>query len=164
MKKWLLAVVAVVVAGGAALLLTDRQEAPKAVFTLLSGEKLPLDSLRGKVVLVDFWATSCPGCVKEMPQLVETHNKYQGQGFETVAVAMSYDPPEYVKAFVAKNGLPFKVALDADGGNAKAFGEVRLTPTSFLIDRQGNVVQRILGEPDFAKLHQLIEQKLAQAS
>jgi peroxiredoxin len=164
MKKWLLVVVALVVAGGAALLLTDRQEAPKAVFTLLSGEKLPLDSLRGKVVLVDFWATSCPGCVKEMPQLVETHNKYQGQGFETVAVAMSYDPPEYVKAFAAKNGLPFKVALDADGGNAKAFGDVRLTPTSFLIDRQGHVVQRILGEPDFVKLHQLIEQKLAQAS
>jgi peroxiredoxin len=161
MKKWFISLAALVVlAGGAALLLTGGQEAPKATFTLLSGEKLALDGLKGKVVLVNFWATSCPGCIREMPQLVETYNKYQGQGFETVAVAMSYDPPEYVRAFVEKSRLPFKVALDADGSNAKAFGEVRLTPTSFVLDKEGRVVQRILGEPDFAKLHQLIEQKL----
>lgn len=154
-----LAVIAVL-AGGAALLLTGGQEAPKASFTLLSGEKVALDALKGKVVLVNFWATSCPGCVKEMPQLVETYNKYHGKGFETVAVAMSYDPPEYVKAFAEKNRLPFNVAMDADGGAAKAFGEVRLTPTTFVIDKEGHIVQRILGEADFAKLNQLIEQKL----
>jgi len=161
MKKWFIALAALVVlAGGAALLLTGGQEAPKATFTLLSGEKLALDGLKGKVVLVNFWATSCPGCIREMPQLVETYNKYQGKGFETVAVAMSYDPPEYVRAFADKSRLPFKVALDADGTAAKAFGEVRLTPTSFVLDKEGRVVQRILGEPDFAKLHQLIEEKL----
>ncbi len=161
MKKWMISLAALVVlAGAAALLLTGGQEAPKASFTLLSGEKLALESLKGKVVLVNFWATSCPGCIREMPQLVETYTKYQGKGFETVAVAMSYDPPEYVRAFADKSRLPFKVALDADGAAAKAFGEVRLTPTSFVLDKEGRVVRRILGEPDFAKLHQLIEEKL----
>lgn len=161
MKKWIvsLAVIAVV-AGGAALLLTGGEAAPRASFTLLSGEKVALDGLKGKVVLVNFWATSCPGCVKEMPQLVETYNKYHSKGFETVAVAMSYDSPEYVRAFAEKNRLPFKVAMDADGSDAKAFGEVRLTPTTFVIDKKGRVVHRILGEADFAKLNQLIEQKL----
>lgn len=161
MKKWFIALAALIVlAGAAALLLTGGREAPKATFTLLSGETLALESLKGKVVLVNFWATSCPGCIREMPKLVETHDKYRAKGYETVAVAMSYDPPEYVRAFADKNRLPFKVALDADGGNAKAFGEVRLTPTSFLLDKEGRVVRRILGEPDFAKLHQLIEEKL----
>lgn len=161
MKKWLVSLVVIaVLVGGAALLLTGGEEAPKASFTLLSGEKVSLDGLKGKVVLVNFWATSCPGCVKEMPQLAEIYNKYHDKGFETVAVAMSYDSPEYVHAFAEKNRLPFKVAMDADGADAKAFGEVRLTPTTFVIDKKGRIVQRILGEADMAKLNQLIEQKL----
>ena len=68
--------------------------------------------------LVNFWATSCTGCMKEMPRLVETHRKYAGQGFETVAVAMSYDRPDYVQTYVNTNKLPFKVALDMDGSIA----------------------------------------------
>ncbi|MND00338.1 AhpC/TSA family protein [compost metagenome] len=65
-------------------------------------------------------------------------------------------------AYVEKNALPFTVALDPVGDLAKAFGEVKLTPTTFVIDRRGHIAARILGEPDFGKLHRLIEEKLEE--
>lgn len=138
--------------------------APTVTFVSLQGEKITTTSLRGKVVLVNFWATDCPTCVKEMPAIVATYNKYRAQGFETIAVAMKHDPPNYVLNYTEKNKLPFKVALDPMGGLARAFGDVKLTPTTFIIDRQGRLVMRILGEPDFAKLHVLLEEKLRETA
>lgn len=139
-----------------------RPAAPQVTFVSLQGEKITTASLRGKVVLVNFWATDCVTCVKEMPDITATYKKYRAQGFETIAVAMRHDPPNYVLNYVDKNKLPFTVALDPMGELAKAFGEVKLTPTTFVIDRQGKVVTRILGEPDFAKLHALLEEKLKE--
>jgi peroxiredoxin len=136
--------------------------APAVTFTSLKGEQVSTADLRGRVVLVNFWATDCPVCVKEMPRMVTTYNKYRQQGFEFVAVAMRYDPPNYVLNYTEKNALPFTVALDPMGELAKAFGEVKLTPTTIVIDKRGNIVTRILGEPDFAKLEALIERKLAE--
>ncbi|MDD5329887.1 MAG: TlpA disulfide reductase family protein [Sulfuricella sp.] len=160
-NKLIVAALAIVaLAGVLALLLGQKPAAPAAVFSTLTGDKIALDSLRGKVVLVNFWATSCPGCIKEMPDLAKTYQKYHGRGLETIAVAMSYDPPEYVRQFAEKNRLPFTVALDAGGAAAQAFGNVSLTPTSFVIDKQGQIVQQYVGEPDFAKLHALIESLL----
>ena len=159
--KLLIAAVAVLaLAGALAVLLTQKPAAPQASFSTLGGEKLALDSLRGKVVLVNFWATSCPGCIKEMPDLVKTWQTYHSRGLETIAVAMSYDPPEYVRQFADKNALPFTIALDAGGAVAQAFGNVRLTPTTFVIDKQGKIVQQYVGEPDFGQLHALIESAL----
>lgn len=143
--------------------LAQKPIAPPVTFTTLQGEKISLDTLRGKVVLINFWATSCPGCIKEMPQLIDTHTKYHTQGYETIAVAMSYDPPNYVVTYTEKNALPFIVSLDINGDIAQAFGNVKLTPTSFLIDKQGNIALRTVGELDFAKLHLLIEEKLKGA-
>jgi peroxiredoxin len=135
--------------------------APQVTFTSLKGEKISMHSLRGKVVLVNFWATSCIGCIHEMPRMIDAYRKYNTRGLETIAVAMSYDPPNYVLNYTEKNSLPFKVALDVQGSIAQAFGDVKLTPTTFVIDKRGNIVKRILGEPDFAQLHRLIEEKLA---
>ena len=128
--------------------------------TLTDGRVLTSEMLKGKVVLVNFWATSCPGCIKEMPDLVKTWQKYHSRGLETIAVAMSYDPPEYVLQFAEKNGLPFIVAPDAGGAVAQAFGNVRVTPTTFVIDKQGQIIQQYVGEPDFTQLHTLIESAL----
>jgi len=158
----LAAVVAGAIAFAAFALWNARPAAPEVTFVSLQGEKITTTSLRGKVVLVNFWATDCVTCVKEMPDITATYNKYRAQGFETIAVAMRHDPPNYVLNFVDKNKLPFTVALDPMGELAKAFGEVKLTPTTFVIDRQGKVVTRILGEPDFAKLHVLLEEKLQE--
>ena len=137
--------------------------APDSRFVLLDGNTVDTASLKGKVVLVNFWATTCVTCVKEMPSLVATYNKYQARGFETVAVAMSYDPPQWVNNFAQTRQLPFKVALDNTGEIAKAWGDVKLTPTTYLVDRQGHVVKRYVGEPEFDALHQLLEKLLAQA-
>lgn len=134
---------------------------PDVRFTTLDGQTTQLSALRGKVVLVNFWATTCTTCVAEMPQLVDTYTKFAPRGFETVAVAMDYDPPQYVRNYATKNALPFKVALDTDGSAAKGFEDVRLTPTTFLIDKQGRVVQKYLGAPDFPKLHALLDKLLA---
>jgi peroxiredoxin len=147
-------------AGYKALFTTN--PAPGVTFTSLTGERISTSELRGRVVLVNFWATDCPTCVKEMPSMVTTYNKYQKQGLEFVAVAMRHDPPNYVINYTEKNSLPFRVALDPMGQLAQAFGNVQLTPTTIVIDKRGNIVSRILGEPDFAKLNALIEQKLAE--
>lgn len=136
--------------------------APDVSFTTLDGQTSKLSALKGKVVLVNFWATTCTTCVAEMPKLVDTYNKFAPRGFDTIAVAMSYDPPEYVRNYSRQNGLPFKVSMDASGEIAKGFQEVRLTPTTFLLDKQGRVVQKYLGEPDFPKLHALLEKLLAE--
>ncbi len=140
----------------------EKKPAPASTFVTIKGESIPLNSLRGKVVLVNFWATDCPVCVKEMPQLIETHQKFQPQGFETVAVAMWYDPPVRVLQFSEQRALPFKVAFDPVGEHAKAFGDLTLTPTTFVIDKRGNIVYRVVGAPDFKKLHTLLEQKLSE--
>ena len=142
---------------------SSREAAPDVKVTLLDGRPQALSALRGKVVLVNFWATSCTTCVHEMPQIISTHQKFQNQGYETLAVAMSYDTPDYVASFAQTRGLPFLVALDKSGEAAKGFGEVRLTPTSFLLDKQGHIVKKYVGEPDFAALHQLIGQLLTEA-
>jgi thiol-disulfide isomerase/thioredoxin len=134
--------------------------APDVSFKTLQGEHLTTQQLRGKVVLVNFWATSCVTCVKEMPMLVETHQKYAPQGYETIAVAMNYDRPDFVLNFTQTRGLPFKVAYDVDNTVAPAFFDTRVTPTTFLIDKQGKIIKRYVGEPPKQELHALIEKYL----
>lgn len=120
--------------------------------------------MRGKVLLVNFWATSCVPCVKEMPRLAELHLRRHREGLETIAVAMRYDPPNHVLRFAERERLPFPVALDPVGEVARLFGDVQLTPTTFVIDRSGRIVRRIVGEPDFAELERLLDRTLAAAS
>ncbi|MEY3720791.1 MAG: hypothetical protein RL618_1310 [Pseudomonadota bacterium] len=145
----------------AALSLFKKETAPSVSFKTINGEQIALESLRGKVVMVNFWATSCTTCVAEMPEMVATYNKYADKGLELVAVAMSYDPPNYVLNYTETRQLPFKVALDTDGSAAKSFGDVKLTPTTFVIGKDGSILKRYVGIPEFAAMHQLIEKALS---
>src|SRR5437763_9452183 len=77
------------IACGAGVAVFSRQQAPDVTFISIDGQKISSQNLRGKVVMVNFWATSCATCVKEMPQMIETYNKFRNQGLEFVAVAMS---------------------------------------------------------------------------
>ena len=137
--------------------------APQTQFVLLDGSSKTTQDLRGKVTLVNFWATSCTTCVAEMPEIVATYNKYKDQGYDTLAVAMSYDPPSYVLNFAQSRQLPFQVAIDNTGAVAKAWGDVKLTPTTYIVNKRGEIVKTYIGQPDFAELHQLIEKLLAEA-
>jgi peroxiredoxin len=140
-----------------------RDPAPEVGYTLLDGSKGSLSGLRGKVVLVNFWATSCVSCVKEMPDLVATHRKFQPRGYETLAVAMSYDPPAYVAQFAQSRQLPFGVVIDNTGAIARGFGDVKITPTTFLLDKRGRIARRYVGEPQFDELHALVDKLLSEA-
>ena len=137
--------------------------APESNFVLLDGSTMTTADLKGKVTVINFWATSCTTCVAEMPEIVATYNKYNDRGYETMAVAMSYDPPSYVVNFVQTRQLPFKVAIDNTGAVARAWGGVQLTPTTFLLNKRGEVVKRYVGAPNFSELHQLIEKLLAES-
>ena len=108
-----------------------------------------------KPVLINFWATSCPGCIAEMPHLAKIKNKF-GSKFEIIAVALSYDPSEQVTKFITKNNYPFIFIKDETGKIAESFGGVLLTPTSFLIAPNGNIIYQKVGEVDF----NIIEQKI----
>jgi peroxiredoxin len=140
-----------------------REVAPQVVYTLLDGQRIDTASLRGQVVLINFWATSCTTCVAEMPEVVATYEKYRSRGYQTVAVAMQYDPPALVASFAEVRKLPFGVAIDNTGTIAHSFGDVELTPTSFLINKRGEIVQRYEGKPDFVALRSLVEKLLAEA-
>ncbi len=132
------------------------EQAPAINYTLLDGRKTDLASLRGHVVLVNFWATDCAPCIAEMPQLAQTYRKYVPQGFETLAVSMSYDPPFAVSNYAQSHALPFGVVIDNTGEIAARLGNVRFTPTSLLINKRGEIVKRWIGTTDFEALQTLI--------
>ena len=115
----------------------------------ISGEKITSQQLLGKITLINFWATDCPGCINEMPGLIETYNQYKDQGLEIIAVAMYYDPPSRVISFTKNNNLPFPVVLDTNKEIISKFNNVKLTPTSIILDKNGYVINTIIGEIDF---------------
>lgn len=136
--------------------------APASSMVLLDGKTFTTEQMKGKVTLVNFWATSCTTCVAEMPEIISAYKKYAPQGFDTVAVAMSYDPPTFVLNFAQTRQLPFKVAIDNTGAVAKAWGDVKLTPTTYIVNKKGDIVKRYVGTPDFNAMHALIEKLLAE--
>ena len=117
---------------------------PPVTFAMLDGGALPLGSLKGKVVLVNFWATWCPPCRAEMPGFEEEYTKRQADGFTVVGVSMDQAPPSVVASFVRDHGITYPVALGTDAVVA-GFGGVNAFPTSFLIDRRGRVRYTVEG-------------------
>src|SRR5690554_4494446 len=100
------------------------RNAPQVGFTSLDNRQFTTEDLQGKVVLVKFWATSCVTCIQQMPDAIEVYEQYAPQGYEVVAVAMDYDPIDYVRTFSESRNLPFTVVHDKSGEIAQAFGNV----------------------------------------
>jgi peroxiredoxin len=131
--------------------------APDVSFMSITGKKIALNSLRGKPVLVTFWATDCPSCIKEIPHLLDLHHDFHHQGLEIIAVSMYYDPPSHVVAMAAAKRLPYFVALDIKAELAHAFGDVQLTPSTFLIAPNGSITLQKTGAFDFVDMKSHIE-------
>lgn len=129
----------------------------------LDGRSAQLQHYRKKIVLVNFWATTCSSCMQEMPMLKATQEKYQTKPFQIIALAMNYDDPAAIKAFVKSQTLPFVFGHDVDGSAATMLGRVELTPTSILLDGNGRMLKRILGVPKEEDLHRLIDDALANS-
>ncbi len=142
--------------------LSQKEQAPNVIFTTLEGKKIRMASLKGKLVLVNFWATDCPGCIKEMPELVSTYKQYKDKGFELIAVTMPYDPPAQVLNYAKMKGLPFPVMQDGFGEMQEKFGKVTLVPTTFIYDKKGNLLRHNIGELNFVQLHQQMDAELAK--
>lgn len=132
--------------------------APNVQFKTIKGESIQLAELQGKPILVTFWATDCPGCIEEIPHLIGLHQQYSPNGLKILAVAMHYDPPNHVLAMAESKQLPYAIALDPSGELAQAFGNVQLTPTTFLVDRQGSIVMQKTGVFDLGDMQKRIEQ------
>ena len=131
--------------------------APDLTLTTITSKKIALKELRGKPVIVTFWATDCPGCLKEIPHLIDLYTHYHQQGLEIIAVAMAYDPPNHVIALTEDLQLPYNVVLDLNAEIAHAFGDVQLTPCTFLISPKGLITLQKTGVFDPAEMKTLIE-------
>ncbi len=122
---------------------------PAPTFTLakLGGGEIALRDLRGKVVLVNLWATWCAPCEQEMPAMQRLYAQLAPRGFELVAISVDEDA-EAVERFRDRLGLTFPIALDAQKEAAASYQSFRY-PESFLIDREGVLVARYIGERDW---------------
>jgi len=127
-------------------------QAPNAIFSTITGQRIALQDLRGKPVLVTFWATDCPACINEIPDLQALYRDFHPQGLEIIAINMYYDPPSHIVAMSDAKQLPYPVALDSHNEHALAFGNVYLTPTTFLISPDGLIIKRYTGRFDLSEL------------
>ncbi len=142
------------------LSLATNKKVPEIAVTSITGEAIKLYQDKNNFTIINFWATDCPACIKEMPGLTDIYNQFKGQGLQIIAVSMSYDPPNQVLNFTQKNKIPFPVVLDVDGQIARSFEDIRLTPTSILIDKNGKIIDKVIGELDFNKLNALLKKHL----
>jgi thiol-disulfide isomerase/thioredoxin len=131
----------------------------KLTFNTLKGEQIAIRDAGGPM-LINFWSTSCAVCLDEMPDLADLHTDYAGTGFQVVAVAMPYDPPNHVLELAQQRQLPFPVALDIKGEAVTAFASVKGTPTSYLLDAEGQLVQRYVGAIAFKGLRRELDRLL----
>jgi len=131
-------------------------------FTALNGTKMSLEKLRGKPVIVTFWATDCDSCLKEIPLWLDFYQNYHPQGLEILGVAMYYDPPNHVIEFNKMRPLPYPITLDVEAEFANAFGGVINTPTTFLLNANSEIVWQKVGLIEREELAPLIENLLKE--
>ena len=124
--------------------------------TTINGKEITSKDLEGKLTLINFWATDCPGCINEMPGLIETYEQYNDKGLEIIAVAMHYDPPSRVISYSKNNKLPFPVVLDSNKEIMDKFNNIKLTPTTVILDHDGYVKNTIIGEIDFTNFNKTL--------
>ena len=135
---------------------SDLSKAPDIKLAITDGTIIELQQLRGKPVLVTFWATSCIGCVREMPHLIALYDELSNNGLEIIGIAMPYDPPNQVVKMISEREIPYPIAIDIEGNAILAFGDVLATPTSFLIAPDGTIAKHTIGEMDINTLRDTI--------
>lgn len=165
-KEWWAGVVALIIVGLVGYVWfapPSRAPAPNVDLQMLDGTQAELAAYQGDAVMLVFWATTCPTCIDEMPEVVELHHDLGDDGLTILGVAMDYDPPEQVEALVKRRQLPYEIVLDNGGEIANAFSQVRVTPTTILIDPSGGVVWQRIGPIDFEGLREQLRPMLDEA-
>jgi len=118
--------------------------APAWTLRDLAGKPVNSDQFKGKVVVIDFWATWCPPCRKEIPGFVDLHRRYADKGLVIVGIALDRMGPSAIKTFVEKFGMKYPVVI-GDARIAETFGGIEAIPTTFVIDRTGKIVGKHVG-------------------
>lgn len=154
--------IAIFLFGAIALVINLPKSVPNVEFTTLNGKKMSFETLRGKPVVVTFWATDCESCLKEIPLWLDLYSRYHSQGLEIIGVAMYFDPPNHVVEFTKQHTLPYSITLDIDAKIAKAFDDVNVTPTTFLISPEGKIVWHKIGLFELTELQLQIENFLKE--
>jgi len=116
--------------------------APAFTLTDIQGRNVSLSDFRGKVVILDFWATWCPPCKREIPDFINLQSEYASKGLQVVGIAL--DEPDKVRLFARQNGMNYPVLLGTDQIAAQ-YGGIDGIPTTFIVDREGNIVNRFEG-------------------
>jgi peroxiredoxin len=135
---------------------TGLEEAPDITVVTTTGERIALTDMRGKPLLVTFWATTCTSCMEEIPHLIDLYHDLSPKGVKIIGIAMFYDPPNRVLAVQESRSIPYTLALDIDAHAAHAFGDVELTPTTFLIAPDGRVVYQKTGSMNMDRVRNSI--------
>jgi thiol-disulfide isomerase/thioredoxin len=139
----------------------ENRPAPPWSVTLPDGRPLTSEELRGKVVLVNFWATWCPYCRKEKPVIESFWRDHRGRGFEVISISVD-DPPDRIAAWMQDKDYAF-MAAPTNASVAAAFGAVSSVPTSFIVDAEGRIRHKIAGQVHYPRLDKLVSPLLAEA-
>jgi cytochrome c biogenesis protein CcmG, thiol:disulfide interchange protein DsbE len=151
-----------VTAQGAEAAALTAKAAPDFTLEALDGAQVSVSQYRGQVVLVNYWATWCPPCVRETPSLVRVYEQYKDQGFVILGINTTYqDDHAKVAQFAKDNEIRYPVLLETDPATTAAYGS-RLLPTSYLIDRNGKIVYTRVGQVDEQNLSERVEALLAE--
>lgn len=134
--------------------------APDFTVSDINGKKLSLSEFKGKVVLLDFWATWCAPCRAEIPHFVEMQEKYGPQGFQVVGISMD-DDAKPVREFAREYKMNYPIAV-GDDKLAESFGGVLGLPVNFIIDREGRIVKKFLGATEVSTFDEEVADLLAQ--
>jgi len=159
-KLVVLVLLAAILTGTAWWFRPSSSPAPSITFKTIDNQSFHLQDFRGKPVIITFWATNCSSCLKEIPDFLKLYNLYHSQGLEIIAVSMPYDIPSHVVALKQRLSIPYFMALDIEGRINAAFGGVALTPTSFLISPDGNIIWRKTGRFSIEKMQERINKIL----
>ena len=158
---WLLILSGSVAAGIYRFMPPRLAQVPDISLVSLDGEALRLADYRGRPLLVTFWSTTCSSCVREIPHLTELYRELAPRGLEIIGIAMAHDPPNQVLTMHKSRGMPYPVALDIQADAAHAFGDITVTPTSFLVGPDGRIVQHKVGRLDMSELRREILDMIA---
>jgi len=135
----------ILIAGNAYFYFTEKaKQLPEVEFTLVDGTTLKIDELKDKAVLLNFWATTCAPCRKEIPDLADLYQEFSAKGLQVIGVSMAHERPDQVIAFKQSYKIPYTLALDIDSAITKAFG-VEVIPHTLLISPRGQIEYRHSG-------------------
>ena len=131
------------------------QKAPNFLLKTFKSNKIELAKLKGKVVVVNFWATWCPPCRAEIPDFVKVHHAYKSKGLEIIGIALDEDGWSKVNPFVEKNIISYPVVLGT-ADVVQRYGGIEGIPTTFIVDKKGNIVDHQVG----MMTKEMLEQKI----